>query len=58
MGRAFDVHFLSEAVYRSNLNQMFVLGRHDPALFVEAQDLWPHTRAFLLRPGNVGHQQH
>jgi len=27
------LHILKEAVYQSNLNQMFVLGRYDPGLF-------------------------
>jgi dolichyl-diphosphooligosaccharide--protein glycosyltransferase len=43
-------HFLPEVVYRSNFNQMFMLGRYDPTHFEEIYDDFPETRTFRLKP--------
>jgi undecaprenyl-diphosphooligosaccharide---protein glycotransferase len=47
------VYLLDEPAFESNLNQMFVLGRFDPARFEEAFNDFPYARAFrvLAPPG-------
>jgi len=45
----FTGYLLSEAVFRSNFNQLFLLGRYDPALFEEIQRDLPHLRAYRIR---------
>lgn len=47
--RSVSVQILTESVFRSNFNQMFVLGRWDPALFEEAYARVPDARLFRLR---------
>jgi undecaprenyl-diphosphooligosaccharide--protein glycosyltransferase len=42
--------FLTEVVYRSNFNQMYVLGKYDPARFEEVYNDFPETRTFRLKP--------
>jgi dolichyl-diphosphooligosaccharide--protein glycosyltransferase len=42
--------FLDEMVYRSNFNQMYVLGKYDPIRFEEVYDDFPETRTFRLKP--------
>jgi undecaprenyl-diphosphooligosaccharide--protein glycosyltransferase len=42
--------FLDEVVYRSNFNQMYVLGKYDPTRFEEVYDDFPETRTFRLKP--------
>jgi dolichyl-diphosphooligosaccharide--protein glycosyltransferase len=42
--------FLSDVVYRSNFNQMYVLGKYDPTRFEEVYDDFPETRTFRLKP--------
>jgi undecaprenyl-diphosphooligosaccharide--protein glycosyltransferase len=42
--------FLSDVVYRSNFNQMYVLGKYDPTRFEEIFDDFPDTRTFRLKP--------
>ena len=42
--------FLSDVVYRSNFNQMYVLGKYDPTRFEEIFDDFPETRTFRLKP--------
>jgi hypothetical protein len=37
-------------VFRSNFNQMFVLGRHDPAFFQPLMAALPELRAYLQLP--------
>ena len=41
-----DAVRVSEDLYRSNLNRMFVLGEHDPALFAEVHRQVPVLRVF------------
>jgi dolichyl-diphosphooligosaccharide--protein glycosyltransferase len=41
-----DAVRVSEDLYRSNLNRMFVLGEHDPALFAEVHRQVPMLRVF------------
>jgi dolichyl-diphosphooligosaccharide--protein glycosyltransferase len=43
------VYLLDEAAYASNLNQMFSLGRYDPALFEESGNGFPYARAFRVK---------
>jgi dolichyl-diphosphooligosaccharide--protein glycosyltransferase len=40
----------NEVVYRSNFNQMYVLGKYDPTRFEEVYDDFPETRTFRLKP--------
>jgi dolichyl-diphosphooligosaccharide--protein glycosyltransferase len=42
--------FSNEVVYRSNFNQMYVLGKYDPTRFEEVYDDFPETRTFRLKP--------
>jgi len=44
------VFLLTEPVYQSNLNQMFLLGNYDRDLFEETYQNLPFARMFLLRP--------
>jgi dolichyl-diphosphooligosaccharide--protein glycosyltransferase len=46
-----ELHLLKRAVFETNFNQMFVLGRYDPALFRSVHDAFPVARAYRwLRP--------
>jgi len=42
--------FLGDVVYRSNFNQMYVLGKYDPTRFEEVFNDFPETRTFRLKP--------
>jgi dolichyl-diphosphooligosaccharide--protein glycosyltransferase len=42
--------FLTEEVYHSNFNQMYLLGKYDPTRFEEIYDDFPETRTFRLKP--------
>jgi dolichyl-diphosphooligosaccharide--protein glycosyltransferase len=42
--------FLNEVVYRSNFNQMYMLGKYDPTRFEEIYNDFPETRTFRLKP--------
>jgi len=44
------VYLLDEAAFQSNLNQMYFLGRFDPARFEEAFNDFPYARAFRVLP--------
>jgi dolichyl-diphosphooligosaccharide--protein glycosyltransferase len=46
----YSVLFLHEPAFRSNFNQMFVLGRFDPDLYTEVYSAVPTARAFRLNP--------
>jgi dolichyl-diphosphooligosaccharide--protein glycosyltransferase len=46
-----SLHLLGDAVFRSNFNQMFVLGRYDANLFEPLSTSLPELRAYLLRSG-------
>lgn len=48
---ALALHLIPEPVYRSAFNQLFVLGRADPAYFRELLDAPPYARAWELRSG-------
>jgi dolichyl-diphosphooligosaccharide--protein glycosyltransferase len=41
--------FLPDAVYRSNFNQMYMLGKYDPTRFEEIYNDFPETRTFRLK---------
>lgn len=43
------VYVLNEKVYKSNFNQMYILGEYDRNLFEEIYNDFPHTRAFKLK---------
>jgi dolichyl-diphosphooligosaccharide--protein glycosyltransferase len=43
-----EAHFLPDAVFRSNFNQIYLLGRFDPAAFQEVHNDFPVARAFRL----------
>jgi dolichyl-diphosphooligosaccharide--protein glycosyltransferase len=43
-----EAHFLRDVVFRSNFNQMYLLGRFDPATFQEVHNDFPVARAFRL----------
>jgi len=56
-GAAPAVLVASESVFRSNFNQMFVLGRFDPSLFSLVFDAPPTARAFgLSQAGRTANQ--
>ncbi|ADR18040.1 STT3 domain-containing protein [Calditerrivibrio nitroreducens] len=40
---------LTETVYRSNFNQMYLLGNYDTNLFEEIYNNFPHARAFRVK---------
>ena len=42
--------FLTDVVYRSNFNQMYMLGNYDSTRFEEIYDDFPETRTFRLKP--------
>lgn len=46
---AFTGYFVSERVFQSNFNQLYLLGRFDPALFEEIHRDVPVARAFRVR---------
>jgi len=45
---SYTAHFINPVVYRSNFNQMYVLGRFDAKLFTEVVERYPGARAFRL----------
>ena len=46
-----DAIFVRGPVFRSNFNQMFLLGRFDPTVFQEVHNDFPTARAFrILEP--------
>ena len=48
-GQPYAVYLLSEAVFRSNFNQMFLLGRYDERLYQEVYAAFPAARAFRVK---------
>jgi dolichyl-diphosphooligosaccharide--protein glycosyltransferase len=44
------VQLIDEEVYRSNFNQMFLLGQFDDNLFEQYYNAFPWTRVFRVRP--------
>jgi dolichyl-diphosphooligosaccharide--protein glycosyltransferase len=51
-GAVKGVYMLDPPAYESNLNQMYFLGRYDPALFEEAFNDFPYARVFRARAGH------
>ena len=47
---SFDGYFVSERVFRSSFNQLYLLGRFDPALLEELHRDFPVARAFRVLP--------
>jgi dolichyl-diphosphooligosaccharide--protein glycosyltransferase len=45
---AATLHILKSPVFRSNFNQMFLLGRFDPTVFQEVHNDFPTARAFRI----------
>jgi dolichyl-diphosphooligosaccharide--protein glycosyltransferase len=45
---SYTAHFIYPVVYRSNFNQMYVLGRYDAELFTEVVERYPGARVFRL----------
>jgi hypothetical protein len=44
-----EVQLIDEEVYRSNYNQMFLLGRYDGELFEETYNAFPFSRLFRVK---------
>jgi len=44
-----EVQLIDEVVFRSNYNQMFLLGRYDGELFEEAYNAFPFSRLFKVK---------
>ena len=44
-----EVQLIDEAVFRSNLNQMFLLGRYNPELFEETYNAYPFSRLYRFK---------
>jgi dolichyl-diphosphooligosaccharide--protein glycosyltransferase len=47
---SFPMAFADELVYRSNLNQLFLLGRYDASAYEEVFDAFPVARAYRVLP--------
>ena len=47
--RIVEVQLIEEAVFRSNYNQMFLLGRYDGELFEETYNAFPFSRLFRVK---------
>ncbi len=45
----YAVYLLSDEVFRSNFNQMYLLGRYDERLFEEVYNAFPAARAFRVK---------
>ncbi|MEF3254380.1 MAG: hypothetical protein K6348_02255, partial [Deferribacterales bacterium] len=43
------VYLLNDKVYKSNFNQMYLLGEYDRELFEEIYNSFPHARAFRVK---------
>lgn len=52
-GRIGAVYVLEESAFRSNLNQMYLLGRYDAALFEPSADAFPFLRAYRVLPATT-----
>ena len=44
-----EVQLIDEEVYRSNYNQMFLLGSYDDELFEETYNAFPFSRLFRVK---------
>ena len=44
-----DVQLIDELVFRSNFNQMFLLGRYEDELFEETYNAFPFSRLFKVK---------
>ena len=44
-----EVQLIDEAVFRSNYNQMFLLGRYRKDLFIEAYNAFPFSRLYRIK---------
>jgi dolichyl-diphosphooligosaccharide--protein glycosyltransferase len=44
-----EVQFIDEAVFRSNYNQMFLLGRYRKDLFEETYNAFPFSRLYRVK---------
>ncbi|MBF0539148.1 MAG: hypothetical protein HQL03_12945 [Nitrospirae bacterium] len=55
-GRILDIYLTKDAFFYSNLNQMFILGNYDSAIYEETLNAFPALRVFKLRhhPSEVG----
>jgi undecaprenyl-diphosphooligosaccharide--protein glycosyltransferase len=47
--RIVEVQLIEEAVFRSNYNQMFLLGRYDGELFEETYNAFPFSRLYKVK---------
>ena len=44
-----EVQLIDETVFRSNYNQMFLLGRYDGELFEETYNAFPFSRLYRVK---------
>ena len=44
-----DVQLIDELVFRSNFNQMFLLGRYEDELFEETYNAFPFSRLYRVK---------
>ena len=44
-----EVQLIDEEVFRSNYNQMFLLGRYDGELFEETYNAFPFSRLYRFK---------
>jgi dolichyl-diphosphooligosaccharide--protein glycosyltransferase len=44
-----DVQLIDELVFRSNFNQMFLLGRYEDELFEETYNAFPISRLYRVK---------
>jgi dolichyl-diphosphooligosaccharide--protein glycosyltransferase len=44
-----EVQLIDEEVYRTNYNQMFLLGRYDGELFEETYNAFPFSRLYRVK---------
>ncbi|MBF0338051.1 MAG: hypothetical protein HQL05_09490 [Nitrospirae bacterium] len=49
-GRISEIYVMKDALFYSNLNQMFILGNYDSAIYEETLNDFPAMRVFKLRP--------
>ena len=47
--RIVEVQLIDEAVFQSNYNQMFLLGRYDGKLFEETYNAFPFSRLYRVK---------
>ena len=44
-----EVQLIDDVVFRSNYNQMFLLGRYDRELFEETYNAFPFSRLYRVK---------